>query len=353
MCTQVCLNLRMTGRPRDEWTIDLFLADELQELRAELKRTKKEAFATGTSQNLVVQWKSFFLFCVYFQFQPVPATIECVCLFAQFLSCTFKAVTSIQNYISGIRTLHALLEAPFHSTDNIELKLTLRGLKRSKPHAVRQAAPLSPHILCKVHSLLDLTTPFDATLWALLLVAFFTLSRKSNLVVTGKKPFDRRRQLCRSDVLIGEKGPLVQYRWSKTNQFGSRVLLVPVLAIPGSVLCPLEAYTNMLQVTPVEADGPAFVLPINRNLVPVSYQVLQKFIKKCVAKLGLDPGMFSSHSLRRAGATWAFRSQVPGELIKTHGDWSSQAYLRYLEFSLTERCEVAQKMSAEIRREGL
>ena len=185
-----------------------------------MKRTKKEAFATGTSQNLVVQWKSFFLFCVYFQFQPVPATIECVCLFAQFFSRTFKAVTSIQNYISGVRTLHALLEAPFHSADNIELKLTLRGLKRSKPHAVRQAAPLSPHILCKVHSLLDLTTPFDATLWALLLVAFFTLSRKSNLVVTGKKAFDRRRQLCRFDVLIGEKGLLVQFRWSKTNQFG-------------------------------------------------------------------------------------------------------------------------------------
>ena len=165
-----------------------------------------------------MQWKSFFLFCVYFQFQPVPATIECVCLFAQFLSRTFKAVTSIQNYISGVRTLHALLEAPFHSADNIELKLTLRGLKRSKPHAVQQAAPLSPHIICKVHSLLDLTTPFDATLWALLLVAFFTLSRKSNLVGTGKKAFDRRRQLCRSDVLIGEKGLLVQFRWSKTNQ---------------------------------------------------------------------------------------------------------------------------------------
>ena len=175
---------------RPERRLICFLAGELRKLREELKRTKKEAFTRGTTQNLVVQWKSFLLFCVYFQFNPVPASIECVCPFAQFLSRSFKAVTSIQNYISGVRTLHALLDVPFPGTDNIELKLTLKGLKRLKPHTIRQAAPLSPQILRRVHGLLDLTAPFDTTLWALLLLAFFTLSRKSNLVVTGQKAFD-------------------------------------------------------------------------------------------------------------------------------------------------------------------
>ena len=227
--------------------------------------------------------------------------IECVCLFAQFLSRSFKAVTSIQNYISGARTLHALLDMPFPVTDNIELKLTLKALKRLKPHATRQAAPLSPHILCRVHGLLDLSAPFDATLWSLLLLAFFTLSRKSNLVVTVQKAFDMNRQSCRWDVLIGEKRLLLQFRWSKTNQFGSRVLLVPVLAIPGLVLCPLEAYSNMLRLIPAKGDGPAFILPVKEMLVPVTYQMLQKFIKECVAKLWVDPGLFSSHSYNMLG----------------------------------------------------
>ena len=66
--------------------------------------------------------------------------------------------------------------------------------------------------------------------------------------------------------------------------------------------------------------------------------------------MGLDPNAFSSHSLRRAGATWAFQSQVPGELIQTHGDWTSTAYLRYLDFSLNERLQVAEKMIDEITR---
>ena len=225
------------------------------------------------------------MFCLYFSFQPLPASVECVCLFAQFLSRSFKAISSVQNYISGVRTLHALLEVPFSAASSIELKLTLRGLKRMKPHMVREAAPLSPMILHKIHGLLDLRKPFDATMWALLLVSFFTLSRKSNLVVTGGRPFDKNKQLCRSDILVCNKGLLVQFRWSKTNQFGNKVLFVPVLAIFNCLLCPLAAYVNMVKLVPAAEDGPAFVLAIDDRCHPISYLLLQKFMKECVSKL--------------------------------------------------------------------
>ena len=218
---------------------------------------------------------------------------------------------------------------------------------------VRRAAPLSPQLLNRVHDMLDLSKPVDAVLWALVLLAFFTLSRKSNLVVTGNKKFDRSKQLCRSDVLVCEIGLLVQFRWSKTIQYGGRVLLIPVLSIPNSPLCPLVAYTNMLRLVPAQGSDPAFGVNVDSTYHPVTYQMLQRFIKTSVAKLGLDPGLFSSHSLRRAGASWAFRARVPEELIKTQGDWASQVYLRYLEFSLSERCQVAQRMMLEIQKEGL
>ena len=162
----------MIGRPGPEWKLIWFLAGELQKLQEKLKRIKKEAFARGTTKNLEAQWRTFLLLCVYFQFNPVPAMIECVCLFAQFLSRSSKAVPSIQNYISGVRMLHALLDVPLPGTDNIELKLPLKGLKQLKPHANRQAAPLSPNILCRILGLLDLSAPFDATLWVILSLAF-------------------------------------------------------------------------------------------------------------------------------------------------------------------------------------
>ena len=123
---------------------------------------------------------------------------------------------------------------------------------------------------------------------------------------------------------------------------------MPILAIPDSVLCPVRAYRRMLKIMPGEASSPAFFLTINEIVHPVTYYLLQNFIKKGVEKLGLEPKLFSSHSLRRAGATWAFHSEVPGELIKSHGDWASECYLKYLELSLQERLTVAQRMSGAI-----
>ena len=289
--------------------------------------------------------------CIYFQFKSLPASIECLCLYAQFLSRTFKAVQSIQNYISGIKTLHSMLEVTFIAKDSIDLKLTLRGLKRLKTHTPHQAAPLSPHILRQFYYQLDLSKTVDVVLWALLLVAFFTMSRKSNLVVTGKNKFDPNKQLTRSDILVGRKGLFVIFRWSKTNQFSNRSHMVPILAIPNSILCPLKAYTRMLEVLPGDGGLPAFFIRINDKPHPVTYYLLQKFIKSGVAKIGLEPKLFSSHSLRRAGATWAFKSEVPGELIKSHGDWASDCYMRYLELSHEERLGVAKKMVQAIQEE--
>ena len=41
---------------------------------------------------------------------------------------------------------------------------------------------------------------------------------------------------------------------------------------------------------------------------------------------------FSSHLFRKRGDTWAFLSGVPSELIKLMGDWSSDYYLRKIQF---------------------
>ena len=212
--------------------------------------------------------------------------------------------------------LHALVDLLLAAAGSVELKLTLKGLKRVKQHMVRWAAPLSPQLLSRAHGTLDLSKPVDAVLWALVLLAFFTLSCKSNLVVTGNKKFDRSKPLCRSDVLVCENGLLVQFRWSNTIQYGE--LLKPVLSIPNSPLCPLAAYTNMLRLVPAQGIDPAFGVNVDSTYHPVTYQMLQRFIKTSVAKLGLDQGLFSSHSLRRAGPSWAFKARVSGELIKTY-----------------------------------
>ena len=46
---------------------------------------------------------------------------------------------------------------------------------------------------------------------------------------------------------------------------------------------------------------------------------------------------FSSHSFRRGGCTFAFLCGIPTEMIKLLGNWSSDAYLAYLEFPVETR----------------
>jgi hypothetical protein len=45
---------------------------------------------------------------------------------------------------------------------------------------------------------------------------------------------------------------------SKTIQFGERLLIIPIVAIPGSSLCPVKAYLNMVKLVPAVNDAPAY-----------------------------------------------------------------------------------------------
>jgi integrase len=74
----------------------------------------------------------------------------------------------------------------------------------------------------------------------------------------------------------------------------------------------------------------------------------QQILRKLIKEIGEDPKQYSSHSFRRGGATWAFSSNIPSELIQLYSDWSSDAYKTYLKFSLKDKISVAIKMKDHI-----
>ncbi len=139
----------------------------------------------GTRRNLVSQWKTYLSFCLYFNLPWLPSSAQTLSLFGQFLSTTFKAPSSIQNYISGVKTLHVLLDMSMECFTAIELKLALRGIARLKPNCPKQASPITPAILLAIHQVLDFQQVEHVVFWSLFLFAFFTFARKSNLVVSS------------------------------------------------------------------------------------------------------------------------------------------------------------------------
>ena len=53
--------------------------------------------------------------------------------------------------------------------------------------------------------------------------------------------------------------------------------------------------------------------------------------------IGEEPTIYSLHSLHRGGVTFAYQSNMEGEMIKLLGDWASDTYKRYIDISMDKR----------------
>ena len=79
------------------------------------------------------------------------------------------------------------------------------------------------------------------------LYVFFLMLRKSNIVPVSVTDFDPDKQLLRQDIKLFKAFFVVLIKWSKTSQFGSRLIQVSLVSIPSSVLCPVSAKANMIR----------------------------------------------------------------------------------------------------------
>jgi len=311
--------------------------------------TMKFAFAHGTFKNLKVQWKTFQQFCEEVDGISFPVDIVSLLLYMQYLSNKMKSPQTVTNYVNGLRVLHALYNLDTSMFYSLEAKLLSRAIKRSKLHRVKQAEPISIGILDRMSRVVDVTDPKERVMWCAILVMFFCMLRSSNLVPKSKTSFDPDKQLCKSDIIKGQDVMVVSIRWSKVIQFAQRHYHIPLLSIPGSLLCPIQAIYDVLELSKASKSTALFVIPSGKSkFVHLTYPKLSGQLKKWVKLIGLNSKKFSLHSLRRGSATLAFASQVPGELIKAQGDWSSDAYIRYLDISVQQRCQVAEKIKASV-----
>ena len=82
----------------------------------------------------------------------------------------------------------------------------------------------------------------------------------------------------------------------------------------------------LLKYQLVSQDSPAFSIVKGKKTQPVTYRQFQSVLKQTITLLGKHSDDYSTHSVRRGGATWAFSAEVPTELIQLYGDWKSDAY---------------------------
>ena len=137
---------------------------------------------------------------------------------------------------------------------------------------------------------------------------------------------------------------MVTVSWSKTIQFKQKDLEIPLFSIPGSLLCPVSVLRALLRIKAKPRD-PLFLL---KGGTAMTYSKFHKMFKSTLKRAGYNQKLFSSHSMRRGGTEFAHRSGVPESLIKIQGDWSSDAYKRYLQFPVQFRALVNLRMREKI-----
>ena len=300
--------------------------------------------------NIRRQVRKFSEFCEQVGAVPVPASLDTILIYIQALAGEFSSVDTVANYLQGVKTWHLIEGFDIHPFNHFLVKLLLRGCRRQAQHKPRQALPITPDLLIQMHERVDHNSAEGATVWCLFLFAFFLVSRKSNLVPDRAKDFDPKKQLTRSNIKMRDDALLVTLEWTKTIQYGERKLVIPILAIEGSRLCPVSAYREMCRLMPASENEAAF-LRVNKkgNREPVTYYHFQKALKEIMEGLGKDPAKFSTHSFRRGGATFAYEAGVPAETVKLMGDWRSECFRMYLQVSMACKTQAAEMIVKHIR----
>jgi hypothetical protein len=79
-----------------------------------------------------------------------------------------------------------------------------------------------------------------------------------------------KKELCRKNFTFDEKRNvlMITLQWSKTIQFGERTLVIPLVSIPDSPLCPVQGYSNMQSLVCVSDDSPAYCFLKHKQIYP-------------------------------------------------------------------------------------
>ena len=219
----------------------------------------------------------------------------------------------------------------------------LRAVKLTLVPVTNLKQPVTVGILISLCKLCDALHDVGKVFKCLFCLAFFSLLRQSNLLVSKGARDNQLMVLRRCDVVVAHPGLRLLLRGTKTLLAGGRHGFIPIPAIPDSPICPVAALSDMLCVLPpAPPSAPLFLLP-GVKMVPLSRSRATSVLRCLLNSLGVQASCFTLHSFRKGGATLAFAAGMDLDLIKALGTWRSDAVWSYLSLN-GKRIEAAQRL---------
>lgn len=310
-------------------TVDILHSD-WERLRQECSTYKDSHYAEATKKVRSVQVKAYLEFCKIFEdrVQPYPCDADQTCMYMSYLARRL-CFSSIRQYLSGLNNHLKELGCDPIDYKDFKVKACMTGIRRSLGDAPRQAPPLLPiNLLVIFEGLCD--TPGHTAMRAAMLLSFRALLRKAHVT-------ESESALLRKDFAFHGWGMLVKIRRSKTIQFKERTHLIPVSYVRERALCAVYWVRRHFDQLRAGDNKMAFRLPKGRGSVAMPYSYYLEALKILCTRAGMQPALFTTHSLRRGGATFLRMCGASIAEIKERGDWRSDAVYEYLKASLSER----------------
>ena len=80
----------------------------------------------------------------------------------------------------------------------------------------------------------------------------------------------------------------------------------------------------------------------------LTQRVFVSKLRAMLVRVGVNPSIYSAHSFRRGGASYAFQLGLSPLQIKLRGDWASEAYERYVYISTGATFAVARALAGGV-----
>ena len=241
------------------------------------------------------------------------------------------AGTTISNYVYGIRAWH-ILHGLEWKLDPLELEAALKGAERLAPLSSKRKKrqPYTVIFITTVRDQLNLDDPFDAAVFACLVICFYAVARLGEFLVPRLDAFSPSHHVTVAHLRVDRDASGLE---------------VTVLHVPHTKAAPIEgedvfwsshpgptdpyeALANHRQVNAPSERDHLFAYRHKGQLRPLTKPAFIKRLASAARQAGLEP--LQGHGIRIGATLFYLLAGLPTEAMKVMGRWSSDAFLLYL-----------------------
>ena len=193
--------------------------------------------------------------------------------------------------MSCLKQVNLYLEVDATFFASPQVNFLKQAAKRALAKPIARKLPVTVDILLAIFKLLDFRHSLYVCMWAIFLVAFFSLLRKSNLVpiTLADVTSDSATYVRICDASFHEDYCTLHVYKTRTIRSGRGPLKLCYRPIPNSVLRPVSALKRHLSDLTQDIEVSLFTVHTPTGFKPVTGYHFAKFLKCCIVNTGLDP----------------------------------------------------------------